>query len=196
MLKKFFRVIITIIGAIIGYGMYHLAMFLMGIYYPKTIASLSTLQWLLINVAFIVVFSLLFFLLAPTFNRQSKKAAKNIEVELQSVSGHDLIAGTIGLIFGLVIAFLISPIYELLKIPFVTSILTVLTYLTLGYVGIFVATHRASDLIQNQIAKKPGQGFLKDKRKTDATPKILDTSVIIDGRIVEIMKTGFIEGHR
>ena len=34
----------------------------------------------------------------------------------------------------------------------------------------------------------------RGKHKTDATPKIFDTSVIIDGRIADIMKTGFIEG--
>ena len=34
----------------------------------------------------------------------------------------------------------------------------------------------------------------KDSKKKSAIPKILDTSVIIDGRIVEIMKTGFLEG--
>ena len=32
------------------------------------------------------------------------------------------------------------------------------------------------------------------RKHTGASPKIFDTSVIIDGRIAEIMKTGFIEG--
>ena len=40
----------------------------------------------------------------------------------------------------------------------------------------------------------PYAGYnLKDKKKS-LVPKILDTSVIIDGRIAEIMKTGFLEG--
>ena len=34
----------------------------------------------------------------------------------------------------------------------------------------------------------------RNKGKHDASPKIFDTSVIIDGRIADIMKTGFIEG--
>ena len=37
-------------------------------------------------------------------------------------------------------------------------------------------------------------GGKNNKQKMDATPKIFDTSVIIDGRISDIMKTGFIEG--
>ncbi|MEG0392779.1 MAG: PIN domain-containing protein, partial [Anaerovoracaceae bacterium] len=43
------------------------------------------------------------------------------------------------------------------------------------------------------IASVGGKGKGKTKGG-DATPKILDTSVIIDGRISDIMKTGFLEG--
>ena len=40
----------------------------------------------------------------------------------------------------------------------------------------------------------PESFFGKAKKKNDGIPKIFDTSVIIDGRIAEIMKTGFLEG--
>lgn len=48
---------------------------------------------------------------------------------------------------------------------------------------------------RNQCQPERGAGRGKGKSKGgDATPKIFDTSVIIDGRISDIMKTGFIEG--
>lgn len=36
--------------------------------------------------------------------------------------------------------------------------------------------------------------YVEKDRKRARVPKILDTSVIIDGRILEIIKTGFLEG--
>ena len=72
--------------------------------------------------------------------------------------------------------------------------LSVLTYIFLGYLGILVATRKGKDILQIFTAKK-GTGTKTKGKGNDATPKILDTSVIIDGRIADIMKTGFIEGN-
>ena len=41
--------------------------------------------------------------------------------------------------------------------------------------------------------KPPGKN--QGLRHSQMSPKILDTSVIIDGRIADIMKTGFVEGR-
>lgn len=66
-----------------------------------------------------------------------------------------------------------------------------------GFLGIVVATSRgkeiASALLSNRIDIK--HGGRSGKSKSDTSPKILDTSVIIDGRIYDIMRTGFIEGN-
>src|SRR5699024_5217407 len=64
-----------------------------------------------------------------------------------------------------------------------------------GYLGIKIPTRRRED-ITNTIGnlanlKKTSREKLKDYK---SVPKILDTSVIIDGRIADICKTDFIEG--
>ena len=112
------------------------------------------------------------------------------------MSANDLVLGTVGLIAGLIIAFLISQIYVGIKIPYLDVILNIITYVILGYIGIVVATRKGKDirnswLMSKKISSVGGKG---NKMKSDATPKIFDTSVIIDGRIADIMKTGFIEG--
>ena len=43
-------------------------------------------------------------------------------------------------------------------------------------------------------AEENSYGYNARDKKSQRVPKILDTSVIIDGRILEIMKTGFLEG--
>lgn len=44
-------------------------------------------------------------------------------------------------------------------------------------------------------AEENTYGYNAKDKKAGRIPKILDTSVIIDGRILEIMKTGFLEGR-
>ena len=140
------------------------------------------------------------------------RSTKNFEKSLQTRSTSELIAGSIGLIIGLIIAFLISS-GPIAMIPFagVNTILSIVVYIVFGYLGITIAMKRKDDfinLIQKRLEKKPkdldaSKDKGKDKNKDDAKivnvisavqPKILDTSVIIDGRIADIVKTGFIEG--
>lgn len=67
-----------------------------------------------------------------------------------------------------------------------TLIWTVLLYLGLGYFGVYIV-HIKKEEIKGWFNKK-GNHVL------GTPPKILDTSVIIDGRVLDIVKTKFIEG--
>ena len=124
--------------------------------------------------------------------------ANNIEVDLQKVSVNDLVMGTLGLIAGLIIAFLISQIYVGITIPYLDVILNIVTYIILGYLGIVIATTKSKDIrsawTRSKLISSVGGGK-SSRSKNEVTPKIFDTSVIIDGRIADIMKTGFIEGN-
>ncbi len=66
--------------------------------------------------------------------------ANNIESDLQKMSANDIVLGTVGLIAGLIIAFLISQIYVGIKIPYLDVILNIITYITSG-----VSRYRHSD---------------------------------------------------
>lgn len=197
MLQKLVRAVLTIAGAILGFGLYTLTKFLIVLAGHKELVDFSEIQDMIISALVAIIFGLIFFRLTPAFKKQGNKMANNLESDLQKMSANDIVMGTVGLIAGLIIAFLISQIYAGIKVPYLGVILNIITYIILGYLGIVIATKKGKDIrgsLMNWRLSGPGSGR-SGKTKSDATPKILDTSVIIDGRIADIMKTGFIEGQ-
>ena len=181
MLRKLVRAVFTIVGAVLGYGAFLLVKFLARFFGHDDWVNFTNMQEFYISVSFALIFGLIFFQLTPTIKKQGNKMADNIESDLKKVSTNDIVMGTVGLIAGLIIAFLISQI---------------ITYILLGYLGITIATKKSSDIKALWLTSRriSSVGGKNSKQKMDATPKIFDTSVIIDGRISDIMKTGFIEG--
>lgn len=197
MLQKLVRAVLTIAGAILGFGLYTLTKFLIILAGHKELVDFSEIQDMIISTLAAIIFGLIFFRLTPAFKKQGNKMANNLESDLQKMSANDIVMGTVGLIAGLIIAFLISQIYVGIKVPYLDVILNVITYIILGYLGIVIATKKGKDIRGSLLNwRLSGSGTGKGgKTKSDATLKILDTSVIIDGRIADIMKTGFIEGQ-
>jgi len=196
MLKKLFRIAFTFVGLVIGYGVSLLFEFLFELSSVFPDFVITKTERFGLSVVCALIFGIIFFRATPFLGRQSAKVAKDIEHDLQSVPTNDIIVGTFGLIIGLIIAFLVSQVFVEMQIFYLGTILTVITYLVLGYLGVIVATKKAKDFIPALISSRKGAPSGKTKGKSsDATPKIFDTSVIIDGRIADIMKTGFIEGN-
>ncbi|NLD20610.1 MAG: PIN domain nuclease [Clostridiales bacterium] len=196
MLKKLLRAVFTVAGAILGYGAFLLTKYLITLADHEEWVDFSGAQEACVSILFAIIFGLIFFRLTPTFKKQGSKMANNIESDLQKMSINEIILGTVGLIAGLIIAFLISQIYVGIKIPYLDVILNIITYIILGYLGIVIATRKGQDIrtVLSNSKKITSVGGGKNKQKADASPKIFDTSVIIDGRISDIMRTGFIEG--
>ncbi|RLQ91787.1 PIN/TRAM domain-containing protein [Falsibacillus albus] len=109
----------------------------------------------------------------------------------------DILFGSLGLIFGLIVAFLAGLPLNTITIPIVNTVAPILLTLLLGYLGFQVGFKKRDELINlfsnaNRTNKKK---VAEDELEKPAkTLKILDTSVIIDGRIADICQTGFIEG--
>jgi uncharacterized protein YacL len=95
-----------------------------------------------------------------------------------------------GLVIGLLLAALGS--YLLNKIPLhnptVSPVISLLLYIVGGYLGICLGLWKGPELSRQE----EGEVWLGGKQTRG--PKILDTSVIIDGRIADICETGFLEG--
>jgi len=194
--KKLFRTVFTLLGAIVGYGVFLLVGFILDTAEVMSIDSFGKWQRLGIEAFFVIIFGLIFFRLTPTLNRQSRKVVNNIENDLQHIPTNEIVAGTAGLITGLILAYLISQVYSLIRIPYLPVVLTAATYLILGYLGVVVASKKAKDLISNiTSSRRVSVRGEKNTKSRDAAPKIFDTSVIIDGRIADILNTGFLEGN-
>ena len=93
-----------------------------------------------------------------------------------------------GLIAGLVVAFLASTLVARFKPAWVVLVIDVILYIAFGYLGWSAMSRRKG---QFSMPVTGGHG----KAHGSARPKLLDTSVIIDGRIAEICDTGIIEGE-
>src|SRR6185437_8675838 len=66
----------------------------------------------------------------------------------------------------------------------------------LGYAGMRIGLNKRAELAEGiaAISERSAKSVQQDEESSYEEHKILDTSVIIDGRIADICKTGFIEG--
>ena len=104
-----------------------------------------------------------------------------------------LLAAILGLITGLVIATLISFPLSFLPQPF-SQILPFVAAVLFGNLGVLVLVTRQRDIFSLFRARTSRRDDLEIGSK-GGRPVLLDTSVIIDGRIADISQTGFIDGE-
>ncbi|MGQ9748021.1 MAG: PIN/TRAM domain-containing protein [Candidatus Caldatribacteriaceae bacterium] len=108
---------------------------------------------------------------------------------ISHTSAIDILVGLAGLIVGLVIGVLLT--YPISFLPFRLSSLPLIVTAICGALGITVFLIRKEDII----SIFTGIPRMRLLRGQSVSGKILDTSVIVDGRIADICKTGFIEGE-
>ncbi len=189
MIKKIIRIIITIISTTLAFTTYSS----LAEKFPEILFGFDDKAIVISSIVAIIV-GVVFYAIYPLIYEKVKYIAKLLDKEISKYPQTDILAGTIGLIIGLVIAYLISGLIN--SIPILGNILSFITYMAMGYVGIRVSLKSKDDLF-NLGKKIPSSIKEKTLMKRDfqsIPPKILDTSVIIDGRIADILKTGFIEG--
>nr|HID12332.1 TRAM domain-containing protein [Anaerolineae bacterium] len=113
---------------------------------------------------------------------------------IRQAPAQQLLAAVFGLIVGLIIAALVSFPLSLLPPPF-SQILPFVAAVLFGYLGVMVMTIRQRDIFNVIRERLPGRGEGLEGEGDGHRPVLLDTSVIIDGRIADISRTGFIEGE-
>ncbi len=131
------------------------------------------------------------YILSPWIVIAPARAARN---SLRQVPIGDLVAGTIGLAAGLLIAALLAYPVSRLPPPF-GNILPLVLVIIFGYLGGAVAVLRQDDFFNLFHIRKPEPSLaeLTEQQRARQT-LLLDTSVIIDGRIADVAKTGFLSG--
>lgn len=112
--------------------------------------------------------------------------------QIRRIPIQQLIAGVLGLTVGLVIAALSAFPLSMLPPPF-NQILPLLVALLFGYLGVLVMTLRQQDIL-NLVARTRAAAQVEGEA-FKASPVLLDTSAIIDGRIADISRTGFVGGE-
>lgn len=193
MLRKVFRIILTICGMLLGFGV---STYLVENW--EVLSGLNQSESTLIVIGATGILGIIFFNIFSALTSRGEKVANSMATELtEKLRPDELLPVAFGLIAGLLIAYLISPIIngiKALEAFNLNVILTVLLYLLFASLGVAIARKISPDVRGLIQAPKEQQPKRKAKGRSGAAPKILDTSVIIDGRIVDILKTGFIEG--
>lgn len=116
------------------------------------------------------------------------------EERLVKIPAVDILFGALGLILGLIVAFLIESSLSRLPLPGLSSVLPIIASALLGYLGFRVGYKKRDELMSIFTMGRQNKDKDKKKEAKDVDHKILDTSVIIDGRIADICRTGFLEG--
>ncbi|HBG22841.1 MAG: PIN/TRAM domain-containing protein [Syntrophaceticus sp.] len=188
MLRKIARVVIGLIGLGIGYS---LSILLTRIGLISDLAISTGYAWYLFVSLLILGTGLACFMLAPWLIEQTSRLVAFLENALQRIPAQDLIGGSIGLILGLVIANLLGA--PMRNIPWVGPYIPVILSILFGYLGLSIGIRKKEELTGLLHNWKTGlkQGKTGGEHKGY---KVLDTNVIIDGRISDICRTGFLDG--
>jgi len=164
----------TVLGAITGYNVTR------AIFSIHKLDIQPDLKTAIYIAAVLTASAIFYFIGIKTINSLSKFFDK-LEKTIQAMTLYELFMSSIGLVLGLIIANLIAiPIN---KLNIVGVPLSIAINILFGSLGIVIAS------------LKKNEPFPDFKKKSSDQKKVVDTSVIIDGRIVDIWRTGFLEGE-
>lgn len=191
MLKKVIYAFFVITGGTVGY-----------LYGPDLmeLIKLGNVNWLSSPFLGLVLGAIIFLLISYFLVDYIVDFLNWIEEGLIKVPVGDLFFGSIGLVIGLVIAFLINLSIQEIQWKLVSQIVPIFLTIILGYLGFQVGFRRREEFANianfNRKEKKSAtEEVVKEEEiKLKTLPKVLDTSVIIDGRIADICQTKFLEG--
>lgn len=111
-----------------------------------------------------------------------------LEYLIRRIPLKTILGSTLGLFIGLGIAKLASyPFDQFLAQPYLQIPLYIMFSAIFGYIGLVLGGRKASEVY--------APTFLEPTKPVSKSPILLDTSVIIDGRIADIVETGFIDGN-
>jgi len=126
------------------------------------------------------------------------RVLRRVETATSDRSSSELFVGGIGLLLGLAAAALVAvPVSSL---PYVGPYLLLPMFVAFGYVFTILAVRRARPLMRLlRLDPREGSERVERSERRGGAPapqgRIVDTSAIIDGRLGDIVATGFLEGE-
>lgn len=195
MRKKIIKIIFFALGIGAGYSFLPYFWLLLG--WQKNVWINNTLVNMLIGL-------LIMWLISLIATDPLEKLVKKLETSLAKQSTLTIVSTSISTVIGLLIAVLISTLFSHSQLFILNTILPVILMLILGYLGFIVGKNHLEDfkkLLQlrrkNSFSNAARESNRVLERKADDNfhhYKLLDTNILIDGRIYDLVQTGFIEG--
>lgn len=150
------------------------------------------------------IFSWLALVLSPFITNALFNYAERMTASLSKVPTSDILVMIFGIGIGLILANLIGGAFS--RLPLVGPYIPIVLSLILSVIGAKLALRKHNDIVSffNRIpSRKAVKAQAADDEDVLAGPlgdrlyssnKLLDTSVIIDGRLMDIMASGFLDG--
>lgn len=180
LLRLIFGVVFAVTGFLLGREAY---LHVISLHFASEALQLA------FTIAAPVVGAIIGVLLAPLAQSFFEDELNAVERAIERLAPVELAGGAIGLIVGLLIGFLIrSILFEFISTTgragtYIAILLYIVITIFMAYLGARVGARiHVMPLAAGNGANRAG------------IPKIVDTSVIVDGRIVEILESGFLEG--
>ncbi|MFP7480043.1 PIN/TRAM domain-containing protein [Terribacillus saccharophilus] len=193
MLKRIVQLFIIVAGGMVGF-----------LYIPKLmdLANFTNIGWLNSPIVGLIGGAILLFLLLFWVVDYIVGFIHWVEDSLVKTPAADLFFGSIGLIIGLVVAYLITIPIRGIGFVLVSEVLPLFVTIFLGYIGFQVGFKRRDEFLNMMtLARKDKKKAVDEQEAGEENvqavqpkSKLLDTSVIIDGRIADICETNFLEG--
>lgn len=180
--------------------------------HSKGLLGYSYIHWLFAILS-VLFFSWIGWVITPFLIKFLLKYSEIIASVLAKAPSADIIVSLIGVLVGLILANLIGAPFS--RLPIVGSYIPIILSIIFALTGAKVALHKSKDILglfyrsrlpgEDPADKAEGAGQDQQEEtvvdsesipvEAAALNKLLDTSVIIDGRIADILKTGFLEGN-
>ena len=185
---NFIRLLFILVGMAIGYYYFPPMWATLGIKPPSIILPV---------IVDVLLGAIIFWLLSIVLMGWILRIVHQVETTLSKKSPLYLIMGAITTILGLVLASLISiPLWRL-RIPVLNNVLPIILMVTFSYFGFILGTTRLDEWRKLFFSRrdKVKDGTIINRQDDNYHHyKILDTNILIDGRIYDLVKTGFLEG--
>jgi uncharacterized protein YacL len=138
-------------------------------------------------------------LIGGAFGLTVQTAYRRLEAQVRQMPVEVLLTRAVGLVLGLLVAnLMLAPIF-LLPMPwefaFLKPLLAILGSVMFSYLGVTLADTHGRAFLRLINPNSVETMLLAEGTLKPAFTKVLDTSCIIDGRIEELLHTGFIEGQ-
>lgn len=193
--RRIARFFITLVGLFVGPGLVALVFELIRRFNDGDLYT-TLPEWasFLIFVLSGIISGLIFLFLSKPIVSFIFKSAHKADKKISRLPANVVIPGVFGLILGLVVAYLLSSLVGSIfaRLDWLAGVFNVIIYIVCAYLGIAILVRHKPGFSDPNFWRRHSES--KKVEGDTARPKLLDTSVIIDGRIFDICNTGIIEG--
>ena len=192
-MEKLLRLLLVLLGAGIGLAAAQLGLAL----YRLSHQNADIPAWVPVAAytGMAVMGGVILLLLSRRIIRRVSSLSQEMQREFDKMPANQLLSAVIGLILGLIVAALLRQMLSFLGNGVAGAALTAILYLTLGALGYNIGKRRSREFMAMITRLSGAREKSKTRKHGYASRKYVDTSAIIDGRILGIAKTGFIEGE-